>query len=909
MNTVQFACGHCGQPFRVAASSGGQHVACPHCGQTNLVASATATPVVAQHVSTPASKAASTTPGEQASTLKIDTGAAESVARRHRRRKSSAGTWIALASLAVLLTLTGTLGWLYFNRQEPLRLAAIDNQVVDELETLSFTAGVRRPEEWSGRLAYRLIEAPPGAELDPQSGAFHFRPTEEQGPGIYPVTVGVTASGTDGASAEESFRIFVNEKNEPPELMHIDDVTVSPNDTVSLTVDADDPDRPRANLRFALTNAPRGAKIDAATGEFYWKPRTDAAGKTFPIAVRVKESVPGGLAAKAEFKVHVQRPAQPVVADAGRPAVQKMPADSPPPADVADTATGSEVKVNDDDKDLLELYRTNQLFMGKKYPAVRQIMANRFQTAHEEMIRAAYGDDYDAMTAWLDEHPDIKEEFYTAIDVENDDVPQALALFKQLKSEFPEKFESYANLAIATAVTWDQPRDGIVNYTHHATRAKATMPEEKDMVDAIGNFQYFVEAEPFMEGRCQLVPWEFLTLLVNHRTPIDERQWALTTYSSRRSMFGKCYSDVPYDTDMLNTSSEITRLDGRMYTLPNLLQYGGVCAHQADFASRVGKSIGVPAVSVGGTGRTGGGHAWVMWIELRQLTPKGIAFSLESHGRYRGDHYYVGTLRDPQTGVPITDRELELRLHVVGTDVLSTRQARLVMRAYPVLQELTDMDVYKRFDFLARVLDLCPGNEEAWIAVSKMSGDEVVKTKHKKRMMAILNGLFTTFAAYPDFTWTVFDDLVAVHDDPKERIKLYERLIALYVNAGRPDLAFAARDKLSDYLVEDERTTEALEGIALTIKHFPTEGRYVPGMLDKLEKLCGQVEGTDEHLVRFYTEFLPMIPQTRGKRPSEYCMATYRRGIKHFKKHGLHDIAAGYEAELAKLEALNPKKR
>ena len=85
---------------------------------------------------------------------------------------------------------------------------------------------------------------------------------------------------------------------------------------------------------------------------------------------------------------------------------------------------------------------------------------------------------------------------------------------------------------------------------------------------------------------------------------------------------------------------------------------------QADYAARVGKSIGVPAEYVRGESNSGGLHAWVMWVELRTVTKTSIVFSLQSHGRYRTDHYYVGTLQDPQTGRRITDRELEIIMHV-----------------------------------------------------------------------------------------------------------------------------------------------------------------------------------------------------------------------------------------------------
>ena len=64
-----------------------------------------------------------------------------------------------------------------------------------------------------------------------------------------------------------------------------------------------------------------------------------------------------------------------------------------------------------------------------------------------------------------------------------------------------------------------------------------------------------VQAEQVMQGRGQLLPWEFLVHVVNHETPLVERQWALQRFLPERSMIGKCYSKVPYDHEMVETDS------------------------------------------------------------------------------------------------------------------------------------------------------------------------------------------------------------------------------------------------------------------------------------------------------------------------------------------------------------------
>jgi hypothetical protein len=423
------------------------------------------------------------------------------------------------------------------------------------------------------------------------------------------------------------------------------------------------------------------------------------------------------------------------------------------------------------------------------------------------------------------------------------------------------------------------------------------------MVGPIENFQYFLDAEDVMQGRGQVLPWELLTYVVDHRTPLAERKWALLNYLPKRVMIGRCYAEVPYDREMLLAESRIAGLQGKPYTLPNIRQFGGVYAMQADFAARVAKCLGVPAAYVHGESKYGESHAWVMWIELLDIGRNSIKFTVQSFGRYRVDEYYVGTLTDPHTGNRITDREMELRLHTVGMNAKAKRQSGWIMKAYPMLREALKLDPAGQLAFLNQVIRLCPGNEEAWLAIAKMSRDGQIDTKHQKAIMATLDNLFRTFAYFPDFTWKVFDDLIAFQKNQKQRAKFYERLIALYETAGRPDLACEARLKYAEYLVEDGRKEEAIQGLALSIQRIPEEGRYVPKMLDRLESLSKDVEGSQEQLLRFYQEFLPRIPQMRDNRPSPYCIEMFERAIERFKEAGQEQVAKVYEAQLALIRA------
>jgi len=554
----------------------------------------------------------------------------------------------------------------------------------------------------------------------------------------------------------------------------------------------------------------------------------------------------------------------------------------------------------DPDEAIRDLFTHKKLFLKTEYKTLRKAFTRRFELLHQDAIRQAYGSDYDVMTAWLDANPDIKEEFYTAIDEKHNSIEAALRLFKDIYKQYPDKLKPYAELAIATAVTWDEPRKGVYDYRQHQVRVHSSLPGEG--LGGLDNFKYIVDNERIMEGRGQHLPWEFLVHVVNHKTPLAERKWAVKQYLANRRMIGRCYHQVPYDHGMLRDEAS-AKLAGHEYTLPNIRSYGGVCAMQADFAARVGKSLGVPAEYVWGEGNSLGLHAWVMWVELKQVAKGKILGSLESHGRYDIDKFYTGNLRDPQTGEVILDRDMELRLSTVVYDKQAKRHADLIMRAFPALRDHLDMKGNAQLAYLQGCMDVCPYNQECWLTVAALSRDHVVKPSQASRMVSYVDKLIRTFRLFPDFTWKVLEDLLTIDQDATHRARLYERLVALYERAQRPDLACQARLKLADYQSDGKEYKKAAKGLAFTIEKFPSEGRYIPKLMDKLEETCQQFKDGNKLLMQFYLRFLPTIPAKRGDEPSKYCIAMHEKAIAFFKTANKDQVVANLERRLELVKA------
>lgn len=781
---------------------------------------------------------------------------------------------------------------------QPPVVTEIPQQKVMAGQTLKYLVKAKDADKPAQTLVYRLKSGPQDAAVDQATGQFTWTAPETSVPGEQSVEITVADAPTGGAETSVKFAIEVLPLPSP--LLRLAAALRGSGLTVENTV-GEGPD----GFKGKVSHLSIGEEDLLTVFEY----DTDEASKADVEQVTDAGQMLFGEPARWKSKTSLYRNDRLIAIYGGSNqsiagAVQKFLGEPFVVADVSKVAVIPEKPVERtvDEKlidALVKLHEKQNLTGKKDYPGVRKVFADYFASQNELVLERLGGGDGADFKKWLDEHPEFKEEFYIALAPE-DDLTAAWKILQGLYEKYPAKLADYSQLAIATAVTWDADRN-VENYGHHSQRTHSTMPN--GLLGGLDNFAYFVDNASIMQGRAQFLPWEFQVYMINNRTPEKEREWAAANYVSKRPMYGKCYADVPYDNEMLRTQSRVCKLDGKEYSLPNIREFGGVCAMQADFASRVGKSIGVPAEYVGGEAAGGELHAWVMWVEIKQVSKTSISFTLESHGRYRGDKYYVGTLRDPQSGQQITDRQLELRLQAVGMSPVAFRHAKLVMKAYPQLRDRLELKPAQEIALLNEINELCPGNEAVWKQVALLAREGRIGADSNRQMTTMFDKLFRTFANFPDFTWTVFDDLVQYQKKGKQRNKYYERLVQMYEASGRPDLACEARLKLSDYLLEDGQSKDVIDGLAFTIKKFPDEGRYVPRLLDKLEAVCEGVKGADQQLLRFYQEFIPLVPQKRGNDPSPYCMKMLERAIEKFTAAGQMQQAQTYAAQLAKLKA------
>jgi hypothetical protein len=190
-------------------------------------------------------------------------------------------------------------------RDNPPTLAQPGPQFVDE--GTAFVLQLQGSDPDGAPVRYALQnEAPAGLTLNPVTGEIRWTPTEEQGPGSYPLIVQVTEQSPLAQTGQTSFSITVRESNSPPTLQPLPSLTRSEGDFIQIQAVAADVDLPPQTLFYSIDGvAPAGASIDSGTGLITWSLPVDSGPTNLTLQVRVADDEFPPQSATAVLRVQV----------------------------------------------------------------------------------------------------------------------------------------------------------------------------------------------------------------------------------------------------------------------------------------------------------------------------------------------------------------------------------------------------------------------------------------------------------------------------------------------------------------------------------------------------------------------------------------------------------------------------
>jgi hypothetical protein len=207
----------------------------------------------------------------------------------------------------------------------PPKLARIADQSTDEGRPLMVPAMVTDRGSAPGPLLFGLVQAPPGAKIDVESGVFTWTPTADQARMKHAVTVQVVARDASELADKISFVVDVREVVLlRPTLQMIPQMTLAAGSKREFPASARDPNRPPRKLTYALRRAPSWVRIDEASGTITVETPEDDKGGFYPVQVRVASDAPNAPFAETSFTVVVTAQPQTPGVSPGMPPAEDL---------------------------------------------------------------------------------------------------------------------------------------------------------------------------------------------------------------------------------------------------------------------------------------------------------------------------------------------------------------------------------------------------------------------------------------------------------------------------------------------------------------------------------------------------------------------------------------------------------
>ncbi len=391
-----------------------------------------------------------------------------------------------------------------------------------------------------------------------------------------------------------------------------------------------------------------------------------------------------------------------------------------------------------------------------------------------------------------------------------DEPGQVLRLATELGRDDASAVEGLPDLATAFIVVWSKGRSG---------------PDDTDGPPAVERvarlFNYYVHSRRMLRFDPADLPWQLSIYAIDNRASESEILWAANRYAARVNL-ASAYFDVRYDTVAYLTGGS-KQINAHPYTLPNILQFGGVCVDQAYFATHVARSMGVPATVC--TGQSGAGQVAHAWIGFLEVQGRRAVWNF-SEARYKEDLFWSGQVIDPQTFEQLTDADVSLLAELQD----STPMQRLASEALCKLADVFDPS--NRLDVYTRAINDSPGNRLAWAAVADLGANKKITPEQINTVTAVVQKF--AMRPYPEFACSLLQHMASGAAE-SERVAALDKVADMFLQ--RPDLVARIRIQQGDILHNNQRDNDALLAYGDVLTRRLNAGPIIMEALDRVDTI------------------------------------------------------------------------
>ncbi len=386
----------------------------------------------------------------------------------------------------------------------------------------------------------------------------------------------------------------------------------------------------------------------------------------------------------------------------------------------------------------------------------------------------------------------------------------------------------------------------------------------KDPASTLDSFKWYAQPKVPFRFPMKTIPYEVARYLADSRLAIKERQWAVATYMKNTDggMCGRAYADIRFDVDYWEgwAGKKLAKFD---FTLENIKAQGGVYSDMTHYCVQVGKSLGIPAVTV-----YVGNGADVSYEYPAYLNPKNAqvedvqGFSkifgsvinpltgkyqnycnfiltcyagmlpLERREQADAAVYLARLVDNVRDSNPVIDRAELARMAEMYNAKVPDGKAKADAEQMPIGKVKIDLALVE--EMFRQAMERNLAYEPAWDLLLELRKKDRLPADRIDRYIDII--VQRTAKEFPDFSCDIVQKIIPTIPDPEVRLKAYERMRNVY-GKDRTDLIGQVMIAVADDLQSQgkkDRAYAAYENAAnICIK---IDGIVIKA-LDKAEKM------------------------------------------------------------------------
>ena len=466
---------------------------------------------------------------------------------------------------------------------------------------------------------------------------------------------------------------------------------------------------------------------------------------------------------------------------------------------------------------------------------------------------------------WLLRYPKLVRLLGAAVQPE-DDAAGVFRVLYLLKTKGGVRKPAFANLMVAFAIVYD--------------KEVKEADLEGDGGKIVERFRYYVDNATEFHDNPKSIPYFMLKYVVDNDVTAEERDWVLERYG-RAITVVRLYSSVPYDTKLFQDgeSKDRTKLEEKGHTLKNIKKYGGLCGDQAHFATRVSKSLCIPAATFDGRdSRTGTAHTWAS-----AARKTGDGWRWMDGGRFGGTMVYtVGESKDPQTGEAISDRDCWLQTQLSRVNVVRRLRSRFCLTSAILLEK--NENIKRAAVYLRLAVQVNPYNIDAWMMIARFCSE---KKLNATAIWSFYEQMVERFKEYPQFTKDILEQLRGLIPENKvnQHLKLYDMTWEIY-QKRHPNIGAEILAEKGDYLMTRGQPKAAFKIYVDALMRYRRNVPIMKVLLERVEKAY-----RSQDAVKSYVKVVERVMSTyRDQRTVAMKNIGYRSSAFYQLAKHLHEL-------------------